>query len=103
MQWIPISRELLRAIPNNRPCTKLEAAAMLTADLQDGVQRSMREYGRVFQWDHKTVKSFFESGVIVDLHNSPPETNNNNMLQDNIPQMLAKISHSPNTPQMLPS
>lgn len=99
MQWIPVSRELQGALPSNRPYTKLEAAVKLTADLQDGIDRSMREYGRIFQWDSKTVKSFIESGVIVNLKNSTHEPNNNGMLQDELPQMLAKISHSANTPQ----
>lgn len=102
MQWIPVSRELLDALPSDRPFTKLEAAVKLTADLQDGISRSMRENGRILGWDHKTVKSFIESGLLVRLGNSPDESNNNSALQDNIPQDLAKISDSPNAPHSFP-
>ncbi|MCE1226504.1 MAG: hypothetical protein LWW87_08475 [Geobacteraceae bacterium] len=100
MQWLPVSRELLRALPTNRPYTKLEAAVKLTADLQDGITRSMREYGRIFQWDSKTAKLFIESGVIVNLNNSTYESRNNSMLKDDIPQALAKISHSAKAPHV---
>jgi hypothetical protein len=102
MQWIPVSRELLDALPSDRPFTKLEAAVKLTADLQDGISRSMRENGRILGWDHKTVKSFIESGLLVRLGNSPDESNDNNVLKDNIPQDLAKISDSPNAPHSFP-
>lgn len=80
MQWLPLSRGLLKAIPSDRPHSKVEAAALLTADLQDGIARSFREYGRIFRWDSKTVKAFVESGVIVNLVNSTYELNNNGML-----------------------
>ncbi len=102
MQWLPVSRELIKALPTNRPYTKLEAAVKLTADLQDGIFRTMREYGRMFQWDHKTAKSFIESGVIVDL-NSPYKENKNEMLEADFPQKLAKISDSPNAPHSFPN
>lgn len=85
MQWIPINRDLLTTLPTDRPYTKLEAAARITADRQDGTVRSMREYGRIFSWDSKTVKTFLDLQMIVTLTSAQKE-NNNSALQGDIPQ-----------------
>ena len=85
MQWIPINRDLLTTLPTDRPYTRLEAAARITADRQDGTVRSMREYGRIFSWDSKTVKTFLDLQMIVTLTSAQKE-NNNRALQGDIPQ-----------------
>jgi|GEM_PF-4782097 len=66
-RWVPITRSYLKMMPADRPYTKLEAAYVITADLQDGETRSANAYGKLFQWDHKRVQRFLATAEIVNL------------------------------------
>jgi hypothetical protein len=56
-------------MPVDRQYTKLEAAYIITADLQDGEMRSANSYAKQFGWDHKRVQRFLATCDIVNLGN----------------------------------
>ncbi len=88
-------------IPTSRPYSKLEAAAVITADTQDGISKSYREYSRQFRWDDKTVKTFMSSGHIVNLNSALKDNNSNDLAAIDPQKSQSKISEtdSANAPQ----
>lgn len=101
-RWVPITRSYLKMMPADRPYTKLEAAYVITADLQDGETRSANAYGKLFQWDHKRVQRFFATAEIVNLTsptNAQEQSCSYDGLQDAAPSKRPEMLTKANTQQ----
>lgn len=55
---IETSSKMLKIV--DRRFTPIEGYIFRRIDIETGVQRSLKAYARVFSWDDKTVKKFFD-------------------------------------------
>jgi hypothetical protein len=56
--WIPISKELVSALPKTRPYTRLEAMYSLTVDYDNGEQATIKGYADLWRWSRGKVERF---------------------------------------------
>jgi len=58
--WVPISKELVRELPKDRPYTRLEAMFSLTVDFDNGESATIKGYADLWRWSRGKVERFLE-------------------------------------------
>ena len=64
---VKILTRLRETLPKYREFSGVEAAFLIALDQRDGIVRSMREYGHIFQWDRGKVVRFVDRYRLIDL------------------------------------
>ena len=64
---VEIKARLREVLPKYRKFSGIEAAFLIALDHRDGINRSAREYGRIFQWDGHTVTRFVDKYRLIDI------------------------------------
>ena len=57
---VPVLVRMKNQLPKYREFSGIEAAYLIALDARDGVKRSGREYGRIFQWSTGKVLRFVD-------------------------------------------
>lgn len=56
--WIPIDKRLTHFLPRNRSYTILEAAFSFSKDIDEGKEKAIIEYARIWSWSRTKVRRF---------------------------------------------
>ncbi len=65
--WIPMDKRGVRKLPRDRAYSEVEAMYSLSCDLDNGFEKSVREYARMWQWSRKKVANFCKSALHVNF------------------------------------
>ena len=62
--WVPISKKLIKALPDDRPYSEVEAMFSLTVDYDCGRTASVAGYSKLWQWSRKKVTRFLKNAGV---------------------------------------
>jgi hypothetical protein len=75
--WIPLDKNLVKALPRDRPFTELEAMFSLSVDFDNKNLVTLSGYSSRWGWNRKKVKAFFEkSGIMIEYQKSTKSIQN---------------------------
>jgi len=57
--WIPVDKNIIKLKEKSSPYTKIEAYISLRIDLDNGKQKGLREYSRIWNWSRNKTQLFF--------------------------------------------
>ena len=65
--WVPVHKAGVSKLPRDRPYTKVEAMFSMSVDLDNGVQKSIRAYSRMWGWSRGKVERFVKSALHLNF------------------------------------
>jgi len=61
--WVPLHKAGVAKLPHHRPYSEVEAMFSLSVDLDNGRQKSVRSYARIWRWSRGKVERFLKSAL----------------------------------------
>jgi hypothetical protein len=75
--WIPLDKNLVKALPKDRSFTELEAMFSVSVDFDNQNEVTLTGYAKRWRWNHKTVKRYFKKWGVKIVYSSSTKSMQN--------------------------